>query len=125
MHGATFELAGPVYWLFMGLTALVAGLALFVLVDLVRTTHRAFQGSPVARLLWALPQIALLVFVLLAATPGVVNETIGGILVAMLLPALAIQIAYLLRVVYPSPARLAAAGALATPDDAPSLHTEE
>lgn len=108
MHGGTLSLAGPVYWMFLGLTALVMGLAAFVLVDLVRVKHRAFQGSAFARLLWALPQIVFLVFAFMAFTPGLVNSTIGGIVAALLLPVLAIQIAYLLRVVFPSPSRLAA-----------------
>lgn len=107
MHGGNLTLAGPVYWLFLGLTALIIGLAVYVLVDLVRLKHREFQGSAGTRVLWAVPQIVLLVFVLMAFTPGIVNATIGGIVVALLLPVLAIQIAYLLRVVFPSPSRLA------------------
>ncbi len=108
MHGGTLALAGPIYWVFLGLTALVIGLAVFVLVDLVRVKHRAFQGSPFVRLLWALPQIVLLVFALLAFTPGIVNSFIGGVMSSLLVPVLVIQIAYLLRVVFPSPKRLAA-----------------
>jgi len=128
VHGGNLTLAGPVYWLFLGLTALIMGLAVFVLVDLVRLKHRPFQGSALTRLLWAVPQIVFLVFVLMAFTPGIVNSTIGGIVAALLLPVLAVQIAYLLRVVFPSPSRLAAhAGASAetTVPVSTSLHTEE
>lgn len=128
MHGNTLSLAGPVYWLFLGLTALVVGLAVYVLSDLVRVRHRAFQGSAFARLAWGVPQIVLLAFVLLAFTPGIVNAAIGGVVAALLLPCLAIQIAYLLRVVFPSPARIAAhadASAGATIPASTSLHTEE
>lgn len=124
MHGGTLSLAGPVYWLFLGLTALIVGLAVFVLVDLVRARNRAFQGSAFARLAWGVPQIVLLAFVLLAFTPGIVNATIGGIVAALLLPALAIQIAYLLRVVFPSPARIAAHADAGVPASS-SLTTEE
>lgn len=118
MHGGNLVLAGPVYWLFLGLTALIIGLAIFVLVDLVRAKHRAFQGSAGVRLLWAVPQIVFLVFALLAFTPGIVNSTIGSAVAALLVPVLAIQIAYLLRVVFPSPTRLAAhSSAICAPDD--------
>jgi len=124
VHGGTLTLAGPVYWLFLGLTALIIGLAVYVLIDLVRVKHRAFQGTAAVRLLWAVPQIVFLVFALLAFTPGIVNSTIGGAVAALLIPVLATQVAYLLRVVFPSPARLEALADAATPAE-PSLHTEE
>jgi len=124
VHGGTLALAGPVYWLFLGLTALIIGLAVYVLVDLVRVKHRAFQGSATVRLLWAVPQIVFLVLVLMAFTPAIVNSTIGGAVAALLIPVLATQIAYLLRVVFPSPSRLAAQADMTAPA-ATSLHTEE
>ncbi|MCG2807628.1 MAG: hypothetical protein L6413_05090 [Coriobacteriia bacterium] len=107
MHGSTLSLAGPVYWMFLGFTALVVGLAVFVLVDLARARHRAFQGTPVVRAAWGIPQAALLIAAVLASTPNVVNATIGGVLAALLVPVHVVQVAYLLRVVFPSPARLA------------------
>ncbi|MDO9108592.1 MAG: hypothetical protein Q7U89_06320, partial [Coriobacteriia bacterium] len=88
MHGNTLSLAGPVYWMFLGLTALVVGLAVFVLVDLARSRHRAFQGTPAVRAAWGVPQAALLVAAVLASTPGVVNASIGGVLAALLVPVL-------------------------------------
>ncbi len=127
MHG-NLSLAGPVYWLFLGVTALVVGLAVFVLVDLARAKRPAFQGSMLARSLWAFPQVAVLLFAVLASLPQVVNASIGGVLALLLLPVLAVQVAYLLRVVYPSPARLAAqvSEAPATvATDTSSLTTEE
>lgn len=108
MHGKPV-LGGFIYLILVVLKWIVPLGAVFVCLDALRRPSQDFAGRlrPVARLGWILPQLAFLGLVLvgnsLAPTPGT------GMAVIVAVPlALGLQIAYLLRVVFPSPKRIEA-----------------
>ncbi|TLM77150.1 MAG: hypothetical protein FDZ70_05730 [Actinobacteria bacterium] len=102
MHGDVL-LNGPVYLVLAAIVVLAAGLAAFVLVDVFRPRRReALARVPEPGWAYAALEGAFLVALMagqFASAPDWVRTTSVG-----LLPfAVAVAVAYLLRVVYPKP----------------------
>ena len=107
MH-SDLTLSGPVWWLLVFLMYACGGLALFVTLDPWRARRvPAFAVNPQSRWYWSLPQGLYFVLFLVGSMPGVRIPALAMTLVVATPFALGLQIAYLLRVVYPSPKRLA------------------
>jgi drug/metabolite transporter (DMT)-like permease len=104
MSGAKVPIAGPVIWFVEGLLVLSAVLALFVTIDSARPVRRErFAQLPEPWWLYTATMGVFLAF-LLAVQTGRLPAISGAILLALVPFALAEQVAYLLRVVYPRPA---------------------
>ena len=96
-------LGGPIWWLVMGLYLLTIGLAIFTLVDSLRS-RRAERFSAIwePRLLYAVPCLLYLLFVVGVWAP-IVPRPVSAVPVALTPLVLALGVAYLLRVVFPKP----------------------
>lgn len=106
MHGE-IGLGGPLFWVLTGLMYSVGALALFVAIDPHRPRRRvAFRGGA-TKWVWSVPQALYFLMFLWAAVFGFEANAWVIIFVVATPVAFIAQIAYLLRVVYPSPARLA------------------
>lgn len=101
MHG-DLSLGGPVFAFGLFVFVLTALAAAYVAVDSLRRPDPAFERIPEPRWLYTVPQLVYLVLFMLALVP-VVTRVVGLPLVAMTPIALATQVAYLLRVVFPKP----------------------
>jgi hypothetical protein len=111
-------LGGPVWWFVFGLYLLTIALAVFVLIDSQRPARReALAAIPEPSWLYAVFTGVYLVVVVGVWIPAV--PRIVAVVPVVLTPiALALSVAYLLRVVFPKPA-----SAMRTDADAP--HAEE
>jgi hypothetical protein len=106
VHG-DLDLGGPVYW---GLLVVFYGVglaSLALLLDSLRARRAtAFAAGRLGAWVWRVPQAVFFVLFVLTNLPYELG--VGALFFAALPFALGQQIAYLLRVVYPSPERLAA-----------------
>jgi tellurite resistance protein TehA-like permease len=93
---------GPLYLAMVGLLLLMLVGALSIVVDVVRRGVRGPDsiGSAPARLMWAVPQVALLVAAVLGLVMDV-NATLSTVIGALFLVCGVMQVAYLFRVVFP------------------------
>lgn len=107
MHNAS-ELAGPVYVFVIVLMYGTGLLALWVFVDSLRAKRAAaFAARPWTRSLWTIPQAFYLLLFTIETLPVIGgNSLLATLLVILTIPALVHQVVYLLRVAYPTPARL-------------------
>lgn len=113
MHG-DLTLGGPLYWFVLGLFALCGGLAIFVAADVFRAKRAPMFSGPATRWLWFVPQVVYLALLLAQSLPLGLPAAFATTLVLATPVMLGVQVAYLLRVAYPSPARLAALELAAT-----------
>jgi hypothetical protein len=110
-------LGGPIWWFAMGIYLLAAGLGLFVLIDSIRPNGRLrFGALREPWWLYAVSEGIFLVFLFGVWIPRV-PRIVSAIPVALTPFALALGVAYLLRVVFPKPL---AEPAPAAESDAPS-----
>lgn len=122
MHGE-IGLGGPLFWVLTAFVYAVGALALFVTGDPFRSRRQAAFRRDITRWLWAVPQAVYLLLFLWANLRGF-DSMIGATIFVVATPvAFIAQIAYLLRVVYPSPARLAEREASTAA--APAEHSEQ
>ena len=91
-------MGGPGYWAAVVIPVLAALGALAIVVDVVRRGER--MGGLGRRLLWAVPQALYLVALAAGYALKGKDETVTAVGV-MLLVAIPLQVAYLLRVVFP------------------------
>jgi hypothetical protein len=97
-------LGGPVWWYFFGMYVLTIVLALFVLVDSL-TPRRKARLAEIREPGW-LYSVATAVYlacVVAVWIPGM-PRILSVVPVVLAIPALVLEIAYLLRVVFPKPA---------------------
>lgn len=103
MHG-NLTLSGPVYWLLVAFMYAVGGLALFVAVDPLRARRApSFERRPGRRFAWSVPQALYFLLFVLVNVPGIATPALGALFVGATPVAFGLQVAYLLRVVYPAP----------------------
>lgn len=109
MHG-TIEIMGPGAWALAAFFLVVAGLCLYVFIDAIRRPAVDYTGVPEGRWVYATPALLFFVAYAMRQIPYILNlwKWLGMGVVFAVLPALALVIAYLLRVVFPTHARLAA-----------------
>lgn len=102
--GAPQVLGGPVWWLLVGVYVLTAVLGSFVFVDSLRPGGRArFDSVPEPWWLYAASEAVYLCLLFGVWIPKV-PRVLSAIPVVLTPFALALGVAYLLRVVYPKPA---------------------
>lgn len=106
MHGE-IGLGGPLFWVLTAFMYGVGAFALFAALDPHRPRRAAALGGAVGKWLWSAPQAVYLLLFAWANVFGFDSTTGVTVFVLATPAAFAAQIAYLLRVVYPSPARLA------------------
>ncbi len=107
MHGDTV-MGGPLFWLLEVIQLLAFGLSLYVLVDSLRRPAAHFAGLPESRWTYAATQGVFLAAFALDQIPAVsaIAPWLGYISVLGAPFALAVQVAYLLRLVFPTQERL-------------------
>lgn len=106
MHGE-IGLGGPLFWVLTALMYAVGALSLFVAIDPHRPKRRVAFRTGAGKWLWSVPQALYFLMFLWANVFGFESTAPVTIFVLATAAAFVAQIAYLLRVVYPSPARLA------------------
>ncbi|PKQ30245.1 MAG: hypothetical protein CVT60_01195 [Actinobacteria bacterium HGW-Actinobacteria-10] len=116
MHGE-IGLGGPLFWVLTAFMYGVGALALFVAIDAHRPKRRVAFGASALKWLWSLPQAVYFVLFAWANVFGFQSNAAATIFVMATPAAFVAQIAYLLRVVYPSPARVAALEGPGAPAD--------
>jgi hypothetical protein len=101
--GAPEVLGGPVWWYFVGVYVLSIVIAAFTLVDSQRPgRHERLAGLPEAAWLYPVMSGIYLVCVVGVWIPGI--PRVLSVVPVLLTPfALAVSVAYLLRVVFPKP----------------------
>ncbi|MHB9002948.1 MAG: hypothetical protein ACYC6C_02620 [Coriobacteriia bacterium] len=116
MHGE-IGLGGPLFWVLTAFMYGVGALALFVAMDPHRPRRAAVVGGAVGKWLWSLPQAVYFLMFVWSTVFGFEANALVTIFVLATPAAFVAQIAYLLRVVYPSPARVAALEGPGAPAD--------
>jgi len=97
------EFTGPGIW-FMNIAGIISGLmAIFVSVDVWHPQRAESFASDRSKVLWAGPQMLYLVAMLATIIPGVLPPGYRWIVLALAPVAVILQLAYLLKVVYPKP----------------------
>jgi hypothetical protein len=105
VHGAV-TLNGPGVWIIRGLLLATWALAAYVVIDSARRPATAFEVTREGRLFYLVPQALYFFFVMFAQIP---NAPVVGAVALVGMPfALAHQVAYLLRVTFPTRARIEA-----------------
>lgn len=109
----TYQFGGPLYWLLMALIVIVTLGALALVVDALRRSRGAFKGPGFGtRWLWVVPAAAYLVSVVAlfvtAFVPSLgvqsrLSQTVATITGLLMFVSVPLEIAYLLRVVFPVP----------------------
>ena len=108
MHG-DIGYGGPGYIVVIAYVVGIALLAAWVMFDATRPKRAsAFAVRPWTRWAWFAPQALFIVTVVVQALPWTVNTFLSLALLLMSPFVLVSQVAYLLRVAYPTPERLAA-----------------
>jgi hypothetical protein len=105
VHGAV-TLNGPGVWIIRGLLLATWALAAYVVIDSARRPATAFEVLREGRLFYLVPQALYFVFVMFAQIPNA--PVVGAVVLAAMPFALAQQVAYLLRITFPTHARLEA-----------------
>jgi len=107
VHGDS-SLGGPVFVAVLALFYGTGLLALFVAIDVFRPRRAPrFARNPALRLIWFVPQVLFLALFIVARLPGVPVPVTSTAVVISTPFVLGLQIAYLLRIVYPKSAPLA------------------
>lgn len=100
MHGQLF-LNGPVYLFLAAVVVVAAGLGVFVIADAFRPRRRpAFSRVPEPAWLYAAVQVAFLAAFAAGQFPAA-PDWVRTLSVGLVPVAIAVAVAYLLRVVYP------------------------
>ncbi len=108
MHGDTSSLGGPVFVAVLALFYGTGLMAIFVSIDVFRPRRAPlFADKPKSRLMWVVPQLLFLAMFIAARLPWTSLAVVSTAVVIATPFVLGLQIAYLLRVVYPKPALLA------------------
>lgn len=107
MHGDS-SLGGPVFVAVLALFYGTGLLALFVAIDVFRPRRALrFAHNPALRLIWFVPQVLFLALFIVARLPGISIPATSTTVVISTPFVLGLQIAYLLRIVYPKSALVA------------------
>lgn len=115
--------SGPLLYLLFGVVYGSWGFSLFVVYDSLRRGTAEFGSRP-RQLIWTIPQaVYLAIFTANQFPIPPVADYLGYVILALILPVIVQQVAYLLRVVFPSPKRLAMRAALS--DEAEEAYIEE
>lgn len=99
MHGEV-SLGGPLWWIAATLLVIAGLLGAFVVFDSWKVRRAAFERLPEPRWVYTVVQGTYVLALLAAQMPGV-PALVGGIVVLVTPLAIAVSLAYLLRVVFP------------------------
>lgn len=107
MH-ASIDVIGPGAMVFIGLLVIVWAGSLYVTIDALRRTAIDYTGVREGRWLYAVFEGLYFLVFALDQVPWIAKSVpvLGTVWLAAAIPAVAVQIAYLLRVVFPTRARL-------------------
>lgn len=99
MHGDV-SLGGPLWWIAATLLVFAGLLGAFVVFDSLKVRRPVFERLPEPRWVYTVLQGIYVLALLAAQVPGV-PAFVGGIVVLVTPVAIAVSLAYLLRVVFP------------------------